>query len=293
MDTEIARPAVRSFRCHFEPARVLDPARWSKPPGHDQETLAASHFEVGFISRGSLWWHSNQRLLKRDAGCAYLMCPGGRSRSRVPPAQRNHTRGWKITFEWPGFEFLRGDSDGTLAIDEVILTPPSARRELNSAFEAIHRLYLDAPLAWELKASGHLLVILASMASLTSADTVVVGRQHDRRLAASLAFIWRDTFARPFKIAAAAEATGLTEDYFRRRFHEVLGLTPHRYVKQLRHRTRPAHPGGAAADVGGRAGRAAGFGDAKHFSRLFRQCRVRPWPASVPATPACVARLQI
>jgi AraC-like DNA-binding protein len=261
-------PATHGFHWRGPLARVLDPARWSVPPGWDQETRIAPHYELGYVAEGTGWWHLDARVLRQSAGQAYLTCPGAYSRMRVPSGGPDGMRGWKITFEWPCLEPRRG-GDGDLALADAVIVPAALRRRLDDSFAAVQALFLEAAPGWELEASGHLQVLLARIARCAAADAGLP-RALNRRLAASIEFM-RSHLRRPFKIAAAAAAAGLSEDYYRRVFQQALGMGPSQYLQQLRlgqaRRLLAEDPETSVVTTA----RAAGFGDAKHFARLFRR----------------------
>jgi AraC-like DNA-binding protein len=265
-----SHPAARRFAFAAAEARIVDTGRWTMPRGWDSTARSQVHYEVGLVTAGSTRWQSDQRHLRTAPGTAYLVQPGAYSRSRVPADARLPVEGWKITFEWSLLKPRRtGEADAAeLAVPELVRLPRESQRELTAAFEAIMRLFVSAPPGWERIATGHLLVILGTLASAghggAGAPRVV-----DRRLAESVAFMTR-RLDQPFKIAAAARAAGLTEDYFRRRFHDAFGVGPLAYLQELRlAAARRALVEDPATRVG-EAGRAAGFGDERHFARLFR-----------------------
>ena len=80
-------------------------------------------------------------------------------------------------------------------------------------------------------------------------------------------------FWEPFSVADLAETANLSAYHFARTFKKVTGLTPHRYLLQVRlRRAREMMLRQALPISLGKIAVACGFADQTHFGRHFRRC---------------------
>jgi AraC-like DNA-binding protein len=146
---------------------------------------------------------------------------------------------------------------------------PAAAARVPDLFADLIRLYHDDSLGAVLRRSGLLLQLLALF--LEQADMAAWNRWHTRAaaFAPALAEIER-RLHEPIAIAELAQRLHRHPATFTRAFKAALGVAPHQY--QLRRRIEAAQLALAQGDDKLETiGTGLGFGDAFHFSRVFKK----------------------
>lgn len=197
-----------------------------------------------------------------EAGMVFLLLPGVWHRYRPDPVS-GWTESWLET-QGPLVDTLLADGvfreDGALLAGEVAA-------EIEVQMNAIHLSLMTGGDQHPALLAAEVMRVLALCAP-SSAPPAEVG--HVDRAVRKAAGILAERHAEPVNVEALARELGVAYSHFRRRFKSLTGLSPWRYVIQVRlARARRLLLSGDATleDIATRVGFSSGF----HLSHAFKQ----------------------
>jgi AraC-like DNA-binding protein len=187
-------------------------------------------WQVLLIHKGSGWFESKPTGRQRcHAGTVFILFPGVWHRYKPDPKV-----GWtdsyiELTGPVPDQLRERGMLRPKRAVFHFDVQP-----ELTECFERVHLLAQNRPVGYAAQLAAASMQILASIVSLAQIARGAPQRGHDivRRAQALLA----ERYDRPLRLSQLARELGVGYSYFRRLFRLHAGLSPKRYVAQLRFR---------------------------------------------------------
>jgi AraC-like DNA-binding protein len=227
-----------------------------------REHVHRSYF-IDYISSGSARWERDTVPSRLTAGCAYLYNSTEVVSGAVEGKEPIVVRG--VGFHWPQ-QWRRGAAAGFIQLPRSVKISSSGRADFEQTFDAMLRVYTRAGTNWRQAVGGYILALLGLLC--TECDQIQ-GRAIDPRLDLAIKFM-RAHFRRPLKMAEVADAASLSESYFRKTFASWQKKSPLQFLIDLRlleaRRLLAAQSGVPIRLIACKAG----FGDDKHFMRLFR-----------------------
>lgn len=187
-------------------------------------------WQLLLIHKGSGWFESKPTGRQRcHAGTVFILFPGVWHRYKPDPKI-----GWTdsyIELVGPVPDQLR---EAGLLRPRRAVFHLGAQPELTECFERVHLLARNQPAGYASQLATSSLQILSLILSLAQTAQGAPRRDHEvvRRAQALLA----ERYDQPFRISQLARELGIGYSYFRRIFRLHTGLSPKKYVAQLRFR---------------------------------------------------------
>ena len=151
--------------------------------------------------------------------------------------------------------------------------PPFVIRIKNAA--AVLRLFIDAEQAWRTKKSGYTMACKADLYRILCImqqenELGYVTGSTARALDAAISYVHENYTDQPISIGYLAGLCGMSETHFRATFKRVYGISPLKYINDLK-LTRAKELLSSQMYTVGEAARLSGFGDEAYFSREFKK----------------------
>lgn len=252
---------------HTRPGSAYPARNAGHPPGHfftwaRGRTLDA--WQILLIQEGGGWFESRQTGRRRvRAGTVFILFPGIWHRY-APDQATGWAESW-IELEGPVPDRLRktGVLDPARAVFHL-----GAQPELTEAMMRCHQLAQDIPAGFAGQLATTALQVLAFALTLRDASVGPPKRMEELIRRARTLLVERCD--QPLQISRLARELGVGESYFRRAFKAHTGLSPKRYVMDLRLRHVRSLLRGSSDTVTEIAER-LGYHSAYHLSSEFKK----------------------
>lgn len=231
-------------------------------PPHFHDTFA-----IGVVESGATLLMTQRGEWVARAGTTLAFSPG-----EIHCAEQLATDGYSYRMFYPSIEFMREIGIDTTAADRgapLFRTPVIQDQALGDQFVRAHKPIMAGAVG--AVAESRLVSAIRSLVSRYAADasSCTSLRPTDLELVERARAYLHDRFSSQVRLAAMADACGLSPFHMMRVFRRVVGVPPYAYLVQLRvNRAQTMlSEGSTIAEVA----YSCGFSDQSHLTRTFRR----------------------
>ena len=249
----------------------IEPGMSYPPPGHPkgyqfswEHGRVLDEYQLHYIPRGRGLLESDSSGRKEvEAGDFFLLFPG--MRHRYCP---DKDTGWDEY--WVGFRGALADDLFTQPLftpDQPVIRVPLEERA-NELFSEILTLLRTEPAGFMCMISTLITNLLAQIHATSLAEKM--DSRVDRAIRQARSAL-RERLAESVDMHKLAKELGVSYSWLRRKFREVTGLAPHKYLLQLRLGHAMDILSGSSDCAVKEAAHCSGFEDELYFSRVFKK----------------------